>query len=158
MMSRDPLPGIGNKNGVKAFSNKAYCSLLEHVPTLTPANQTKRGNNVNLKIKLVPKLFSLRKASLAICYVSAVHFDIAIMQRKTEIVALVRLSQIGVFPLSKGSIFFFSERADPLVGLALVLLSQKVAAVGGFALVADLLGFCFVIREARRHARLDSRE
>jgi hypothetical protein len=29
----------------------------------------------------------------------------------------------------------------------LILLSQKVAAAGGFALVADLLGCCFVIRE-----------
>lgn len=28
--------------------------------------------------------------------------------------------------------------------------------MGGFALVADLLGCCFVIREAPRHARLDS--
>lgn len=43
-------------------------------------------------------------------------------------------------------------------GGRLVLLSQKVADAGGFALVADLLGGCFVIREAPRHARLDSRE
>ncbi len=33
-------------------------------------------------------------------------------------------------------------------GCRLILLSQKVAAAGGFALVSDLLGCCFVIREA----------
>jgi hypothetical protein len=40
----------------------------------------------------------------------------------------------------------------------LVLLSQKVAAEGGFAGVADLIAWCFETSEVSRDDRLDSRE
>ncbi len=43
-------------------------------------------------------------------------------------------------------------------GWLLVLLSQKVASVGGFAGGADLLGWRLVVNEARRHDRLDGGE
>ncbi len=42
--------------------------------------------------------------------------------------------------------------------MPLILLSQKVADAEGFALVAELLGCFFVIREVPRHARLDRGE